>query len=222
VAAVRIALCDDSSLFRSGLAALLSDLGLEVVAQVDSRPDLLTAVTELAPDVAVVDLRLPPTFSDEGLLAALEIHDGPAHTPVLVLSTYVETSYAMRLISGGRSGVGYLLKDRVTDASSLLDALTRLVAGEVVLDHELVSRLLERSRAITSLDSLTLRESEVLALLAEGRTNAGIAAALVLSAKTVETHVASIFAKLDLHDDPDSNRRVRAVLTFLRASGTAS
>lgn len=219
---MRVALCEDSSLFRAGLAALLSDLGLEVVAQVDSRPDLLTAVTELVPDVAVVDLRLPPTFSDEGLLAALEINDGPAHTPVLVLSTYVETSYTMRLISGGRTGVGYLLKDRVTDASSLLDALTRLVAGEVVLDHELVSRLLERSRAITSLDTLTQRESEVLALLAEGRTNAGIATTLVLSPKTVETHVASIFAKLGLHDDPHSNRRVRAVLTFLRASKAQS
>ena len=219
---MRVALCDDSALFRAGLAALLSDLGIEVVAQVDSRPDLITAVTDQVPDIAVVDLRLPPTFSDEGLQAALEVHDGPTHTPVLVLSTYVETSYAMRLIGGGRTGVGYLLKDRVTDAASLLDALTRILAGDVVLDHELVSRLLDRSRAVASLDTLTVREGEVLALLAQGQTNAGIANTLVLSAKTVETHVASIFAKLGLHDEPDSNRRVRAVLTFLRASGTGS
>jgi DNA-binding NarL/FixJ family response regulator len=216
---VRVALCDDSGLFRAGLAALLGGIGVEVVAQVDSPGPLLAAVDDTRPDVVVVDLRLPPTFTDEGITTALQLRALHAAMGVLVLSTYAETEYAARLLQDGGTGVGYLLKDRVDDAASLLNALERVARGETVLDPVVVMRLLERRRAQSALDALTQRETEVLALLAEGRTNSAIADALVLSTKTVETHVASTFTKLGLAEDRDSNRRVLAVITYLRAGG---
>jgi DNA-binding NarL/FixJ family response regulator len=216
---VRVVLCDDSTLFRHGLALLLADLDVDVVAETDSADALLAAVFETQPDAAIVDIRLPPTFSEEGLIAAAKIRaDFPA-VAVLVLSTYVETTYAVRLLENGARAVGYLLKDRVDDARGLRAAIERLVRGETVIDPDIVSRLLERRRQSPELDLLSAREREILTLMAQGRTNSGIAESLFLSPKTVEANIASIFTKLRLQQSPDSNRRVLAVLASLRASG---
>lgn len=209
-------LCDDSALFRHGLALLLADLGVEVDAETACTDALLGALGESQPDVAIVDIRLPPTFSDEGLTAAAVIRDRFPAVAVLVLSTYVETAYAVRLLEGGTRAVGYLLKDRVDDAQGLRDALERLVRGETVLDTDIVSRLLERRRAVWVLDRLSPREHEILALMAQGLTNGAIAARLYLSPKTIEANIATIFAKLGLTSTPDANRRVLAVLACLR------
>lgn len=216
---MRLILCDDSGLFRAGLAGLLRGIGLDVVAEAETTAGLLEQVAALRPDCVIVDLRMPPTFSDEGLVAALAIRKSLPEVGVLVLSTYVETSYAMRLIAGDMHGVGYLLKDRVDDAESLLVSITQVAKGETVIDPLVVSRLLERNNAAMVLDVLSQRERDVLSLVAQGRTNAAIAETLFLSPKTVEAHVASVFTKLGIASAPDANRRVLAVLTYLRAGG---
>lgn len=218
---MRVALCDDSGLFRAGLAALLSASGVDVTAQTDHPAQLVHAVTDDPPDVAVVDLRLPPTFTDEGITAALTLRSDHRSVGVLVLSTYVEAEYATHLLRDGGAGVGYLLKDRVDDLAVLLDALDRVAGGGTVIDPLVVARLLDRRRAQSALDVLTDRERSVLTLIAQGLTNTAISERLFLSLKTIETNVASTFAKLDLHYAPDANRRVLAVLTYLRANPSA-
>jgi DNA-binding NarL/FixJ family response regulator len=215
---VRVALADDSALFRRGLATLLAASGVEVTAAVASGSELLVAVAADLPDAVVLDLRMPPSFTDEGLVAAEQLRARFPALGILVLSTYAEVSYAARLLSTGPRHVGYLLKDRVEDSDALLDALRRIVAGESVVDPDIVSRLLGRSRTATAVDSLTVREQEVLRAMAEGRSNAAIGKELFLSAKTVETHIAAVFAKLGLPPSSDDNRRVLAVLTYLRES----
>jgi DNA-binding NarL/FixJ family response regulator len=213
---VRVALADDSALFRRGLATLLEASGVEVTAAVPSGSELLVAVAADQPDAVVLDLRMPPTFTDEGLVTAEQLRARFPALGVLVLSTYAEVAYAARLLSSGPRHVGYLLKDRVEDSDALLDALRRIVAGEAVVDPDIVARLMGRSRTATAVDSLTAREQDVLRAMAEGRSNAAIGKELFLSAKTVETHIAAVFAKLGLPPSSDDNRRVLAVLTYLR------
>ena len=193
----------------------LEDEGHRVCAAVADGEALLAAVASHRPDVVVADVRMPPTFTDEGLRAALELRRSHPGTAVLVLSQYIETRYAAELLHGSPSGVGYLLKDRVADVSEFTDAVGRVAAGGTALDREVVSQLLAASRHAGDLDPLTPRERDVLALMAEGRSNAGIAAALVLTLGTVEKHVASIFAKLGLPASETDNRRVLAVLRYL-------
>jgi DNA-binding NarL/FixJ family response regulator len=213
---VRVALADDSALFRRGLATLLEASGVEVTAQVPSGTELLVAVAADLPDAVVLDLRMPPSFTDEGLVVAEQLRGRFPTLGVLVLSTYAEVSYAARLLQSGTRHVGYLLKDRVEDSDALLDALRRIVSGESVVDPDIVSRLLGRTRTTSAVDSLTAREQAVLRAMAEGRSNAAIGKELFLSAKTVETHIAAVFAKLGLPPSSDDNRRVLAVLTYLR------
>ena len=199
---MRIAIAEDAALFRAGLVRLLEDEGHQVCAEVADGEALLAAVASQRPDVVVADIRMPPTFTDEGLRAALELRRTHPGTAVLVLSQYIETRYATQLLHGSPAGVGYLLKDRVA-------------AGGTALDREVVSQLLAASRHAGDLDPLTPRERDVLALMAEGRSNAGVAAALVLTLGTVEKHVASIFGKLGLPASETDNRRVLAVLRYL-------
>ena len=215
---MRVALADDSALFRRGLATLLEALGVTVTAQVPSGAELLAAVAADPPDAVVLDLRMPPTFTDEGLVAAERLRAAHPSLGILVLSTYAEVAYAARLLEPGTRHVGYLLKDRVEDSDALHDALVRVVAGESVVDPDIVRRLLGRQRTTAAVDQLTAREREVLGLMAEGRSNQRIGRELYLSAKTVETHIAAVFAKLGLPPSSDDNRRVLAVLTFLRGS----
>ncbi|MCV2491157.1 response regulator transcription factor [Geodermatophilus sp. YIM 151500] len=215
---MRVALADDSALFRSGLAGLLTATGVEVTALAGSGDELLAAVAADLPDAVVLDLRMPPTYTDEGLVVAERLRARYAELAVLVLSTYAESAYAARLLRSGARSVGYLLKDRVEDSAALHDALVRVVAGETVVDPELVVRLLRRQRTTSAVDQLTAREREVLQLMAEGRSNARIGRELYLSPKTVETHIAAVFAKLGLPPSSDDNRRVLAVLTWLRAA----
>jgi DNA-binding NarL/FixJ family response regulator len=212
---MRVVIAEDAALFREGLARLLQDRGHQVCAAVADGEGLLAAAAQHHPDVAVVDVRMPPTHTDEGLLAALELRRRHPQTGVLVLSQYVETRYAARLLGGNASGVGYLLKDRVADVAEFADALARVAAGGTALDPEVVSQLLGTGRHAHGLTALTPREREVLSLMAEGRSNAGIAATLVISAGVVEKHVASIFGKLGLPPAEGDNRRVLAVLRFL-------
>jgi DNA-binding NarL/FixJ family response regulator len=213
---VRVVLADDSVLLREGLARLLTEAGCEVVASVADAPALVAAVEAHQPDAAVVDVRMPPTMTDDGLRAAIRARAAQPGLAVLVLSAYVELSYADVLLSDGLGGVGYLLKDRVTALSTLVDALRTIVAGGTVLDPEVVAQLLVARRA-DPLDRLTRREREVLALMAEGRSNAAVAERLVVSGGAVEKHISSIFAKIDLPDVGSDNRRVLAVLAWLRA-----
>jgi DNA-binding NarL/FixJ family response regulator len=213
---MRAVIAEDSVLLRAGLTRLLGDAGIEVVAAVPDAEALLRAVDENRPDVAIVDVRMPPSFTDEGLRAALVMRRQWPDTAVLVLSQYVEERYATELLSNETRGVGYLLKDRVADVSDFLDALRRVAAGGTALDPEVVAQLLVRRRP-EPLDRLTPREWDVLRLMAEGRSNAGIAAALVISGSAVEKHVNSILAKLDLPEANADHRRVLAVLTYLRA-----
>jgi DNA-binding NarL/FixJ family response regulator len=215
---VRVALADDSALFRRGLAALLEATGVTVTAQVPSGVELLRAVAVDPPDAVVLDLRMPPTFTDEGLVAAEQLRGRHPSLGILVLSTYAEVTYAARLLETGTRHVGYLLKDRVEDSEALRDALVRVVAGESVVDPDIVRRLMGRQRRTAAVDQLTAREREVLGLMAEGRSNQRIGRDLFLSAKTVETHIAAVFAKLGLPPSADDNRRVLAVLTWLRGS----
>jgi DNA-binding NarL/FixJ family response regulator len=211
---VRVVLAEDSMLLREGLVRLLDEAGATVVAAVGDGLELVKAVTEHRPDVAVVDVRMPPTFTDEGLRAALEIRRLEPAPAVLVLSQYVEESYASDLLTAG-GGVGYLLKDRVSRLSDLSDALERVVAGGTVLDPEVVSALFAQRRRQDPLGALSPREREVLALMAEGRTNTAIGRELVVSQGAVEKHISSIFSKLGLPPSEDDHRRVMAVLTWL-------
>ncbi|SDM41563.1 response regulator transcription factor [Allokutzneria albata] len=214
---MRIVIAEDDALLREGLTHLLRAEGIEVSSAVDNPADLLTAVAEDRPDVAVVDVRMPPSFTDEGLRAAVEarrLHPGLA---VLVLSAHVEDSYAAELLADGSGGVGYLLKERVGKVEDFLDALQRVAAGGTAMDPEVVSQLLVRRRADDPLHGLTPREREVLALMAEGHSNATIAGALVVSDSAVHKHIGNIFAKLQLPATDAGHRRVLAVLAYLRA-----
>jgi DNA-binding NarL/FixJ family response regulator len=215
---VRVALADDAVVLREGLARVLAEAGVEVAAQVGSADELLVAVDELRPDVAVVDIRMPPTWNDEGLEVAEEIRRRFPHVGVLLLSQYVEAEYALRLLDGGSERIGYLLKERVLDVADLVGAIGRIVAGETVVDPALVSQLLGRAREDSPLDQLTQREREVLSLMAEGLTDRGISERLFVTPNTVETHVRHIIGKLRLPATPADNRRVRAVLAYLRSS----
>jgi DNA-binding NarL/FixJ family response regulator len=214
---MRVVIAEDAGLLREGLTAMLADRGHQVCAAVGDAAALLAAVKEHDPDVAVVDIRMPPTHTDEGLRAALQLRAEDPGTGVLVFSQYVETRYATRLLEGNASGIGYLLKDRVADVAEFADALERVACGGTALDPEVVSQLLGASRRSTGLASLTSRERDVLSLMAEGRSNAGIAAGLVVTGGAVEKHVASIFAKLGLPPSESDNRRVLAVLQYLGA-----
>ena len=214
---MRIVLGEDSLLLREGLARLLEGTGHEVVGQAGDAEDLLRKAGAHKPHLVIVDVRMPPTFSDEGIRAALEIRARRPGTPVLVLSEYVESSYALELFADGTDGLGYLLKQRVSDLDRFLDAVERVAAGGSALDPEVVSHLLGRHRAGDPLGRLTPRETEVLALMAEGRSNHAIGEQLVITERAVEKHVTSIFSKLDLPPAEDDHRRVLAVLTFLRA-----
>jgi DNA-binding NarL/FixJ family response regulator len=213
---VRVALADDAAVLREGLARVLADSGIEVAAQVGNADELLEAVDELHPDVAVIDIRMPPTWSTEGLVAAEEIRTRFADVAVLLLSQYVEPEYALRLLERGSGRIGYLLKERVLDVDQLVKALERVALGETVVDPALASQLLDRVREASPLDELTPREREVLALMAEGLTDRGIAERLYLTPNTVETHIRHILAKLGLPAGPADNRRVHAVLAYLR------
>jgi DNA-binding NarL/FixJ family response regulator len=219
---MRVVIAEDAALLREGLRRLLEDRGHEVVAAVDEPVALVAAVAAHGPDAAIVDVRMPPTFTDEGLRAAIELRRDHPSTGVLVFSQYIETRYATRLLAAGAGGVGYLLKDRVADVAEFTDALARVAAGGTALDPEVVSQLLGASlgdrrpgRGTSGLGSLTAREREVLSLMAEGRSNAAIAAELVVSPGAVEKHVAGIFAKLGLPPSDGDNRRVLAVLRYL-------
>ncbi len=214
---MRIVLADDAVLLREGLVRLLTEQGHNVVAVVGDGPSLVAADAEHTPDLSIVDVRMPPTHTDEGLRAAVAIRSRRPGAPVLVLSQYVEVSYADDLLADRRGAVGYLLKDRVADIASFADAMARVAAGGTVLDPEVVAQLLVRRRTHDPVSALTPREREVLALMAEGRSNTAIARSLVVTDGAVEKHVANIFAKLGLPPDEDSNRRVLAVLTFLRS-----
>jgi DNA-binding NarL/FixJ family response regulator len=212
---MRVVVADDSTLLREGVVRLLEDAGLEVVGQAGDAEELLRKVRAHKPDVAVVDVRMPPTHTDEGLRAAREIRAELPAVSVLVLSQYVEVAYASELLAESAEGLGYLLKDRVADAEALADAVRRVGGGGSVLDPEVVSEMLGRSRREDPLAELSPREREVLALMAEGRTNAAIAAELVVTERAIEKHVTAIFAKLELPATGEDHRRVLAVLRFL-------
>ena len=212
---MRIVIAEDAAILRDGLVQLLTDRGHHVVAAVADGDALRAAVAEHDPDVAVVDIRMPPSFTDEGLRAAIAIRRERPAVGVLVFSQWVETRYAAELLATSSSGVGYLLKDRVADVSEFVDALTRVASGGTALDPEVVSQLLGASRRRDALAVLTPREREVLGLMAEGRTNAAIARQLVVSERAVEKHVANIFTKLDLAPSGEDHRRVLAVLRYL-------
>jgi DNA-binding NarL/FixJ family response regulator len=212
---MRIVLGEDSVLLREGIARLLVDAGFEVVAQAGDAEDLLRKVRAHKPDVAIVDIRMPPTHTDDGLQAAQLIRRELPNTAVLVLSSYVETDYAVELLGEGAEGVGYLLKDRVADVERFIDSVRRVAAGGSALDPEVVSQMLGRRRAAGPLNELTPREREVLALMAEGRSNHAIAAELVITERAVEKHVTGIFSKLNLASTADDHRRVLAVRAFL-------
>jgi len=213
---MRVVIADDSVLLREGIARLLTDAGYEVVARVDNGPDLVTAIAEHRPDVSIVDVRMPPSFRDEGLRAAIEARRLVRETPILVLSQYVEERYAADLLATGAEGVGYLLKDRVADVAEFVDAVRRVAGGGTVLDPEVVAQIVTRRRRDDRLASLSPREQEVLALMAEGRSNQAIAERLSVGAGTVEKHVTSIFGKLGLDESESDHRRVLAVLAYLQ------
>jgi DNA-binding NarL/FixJ family response regulator len=212
---MRIVIAEDSVLLRAGIASLLEEAGHEVVAAVGDGDSLVDAVDRQLPDLAVVDVRMPPSFTDEGLRAALAVRAQHPSIGILVLSQYVEERYAGELLATEGDGIGYLLKDRVADVREFLDALTRVGGGGTALDPEVVAQLLARSRRQDPLERLTPREREVLALMAEGRSNAAIAEALVVSDGAVEKHVTNIFSKLDLLPAEQDHRRVLAVLRWL-------
>ena len=215
---LRVVIADDSVLLREGLSRLLEESGFEVAAQAGDAEDLMRKVGAHHPDVAVVDVRMPPSHTDEGLQAARRIRSEHPGTGVLVLSQYVEEAYALELLSDSTERTGYLLKDRVADVDTFTDAVRRVASGGSALDPEVVALLLGRRRRGDPLDALTAREREVLALMAEGRSNAAIAEALVVTERAVEKHVTSIFNKLDLTPTVEDHRRVLAVLAYLKAA----
>jgi DNA-binding NarL/FixJ family response regulator len=212
---MRVVLAEDQALLREGLVSLLEAGGLRIAAAVDNGPSLLKALLEHRPDVAVVDVRLPPSFTDEGLRVALEARRHIPGLPVLVLSQYVERLYARELLADGTGGIGYLLKDRVFDAAQFVDAVRRVAAGGTAMDPEVISRLVARGADDDPLARLTPRELEVLELMAQGRSNAAIAQRLVITERAVVKHTANIFGKLGLAVSDDDNRRVLAVLAYL-------
>ncbi|MFL5871680.1 MAG: response regulator [Solirubrobacterales bacterium] len=214
---MRVVVAEDSVLLREGIVRLLSEKGFDVVGQAADADDLIRKVGAHRPDVAVVDIRMPPTNTDDGLQAALRIRADHPETGVLVLSAYVEDAYAMQLVSDSAEGVGYLLKDRVADVDGFADAVRRVAAGGSALDPQVVSSLLGRARGDDPLAEISPREREVLELMAEGRSNAAIAERLVITERAVEKHVTSIFGKLGLTPAADNHRRVLAVLTYLRS-----
>jgi len=213
---LRVVIAEDAALFREGLARLIESRGHQVADSVADGAALVAAVARHQPDVVVADVRMPPTHTDEGLRAAIELRRAYPKLGVLVLSQYIETRYAARLLEDNAAGIGYLLKDRVADVADFAGALERVAAGGTALDPEVVSQLVRSSQQTAGLAELTPRERDVLALMAEGRSNAGISAALVVSASVVEKHVASIFAKLRLPPSEADNRRVLAVLRYLQ------
>jgi DNA-binding NarL/FixJ family response regulator len=214
---VRVVIADDAVLLREGVARLLADNGIEVVRQVGDADALLASVEDLRPDLALVDIRMPPTHTDEGVHAARAIRSRHPDTAVLLLSQQLEPEYALRLVKERPDHVGYLLKERVGRVEQLLDAVRRVSAGECVIDRAVVEELFARRRKTDPIESLTPREREILALMAEGRSNQGISRALWLSPKTVETHIRGAFTKLGIREAPEDNRRVLAVLAFLRS-----
>jgi DNA-binding NarL/FixJ family response regulator len=215
---MRVVVADDVMLTREGIVRLLEEAGIEVVGQAEDAPSLLRRVRGTLPDAAIVDIRMPPTHTDEGLVAASMIRTELPDVAVLILSQYIEPSYAMRLLEEHPERVGYLLKERVFDVALLVDALRRLGDGETVIDPTIVSRLVGRRRRQDPLEELTPREREALGLVAEGLSNKAIAARLVVTERTVEAHVKQIFMKLNLDANPESHRRVLAVLAYLRAA----
>jgi DNA-binding NarL/FixJ family response regulator len=215
---VRVVIADDELLLREGVARLLSDAGVDVVATVDTAEGLLERVARIRPDVVLVDVRMPPTHRDEGIVAAREIRAAHPDTGVLVLSHYLESTYALRLLEDQPDGCGYLLKDRVSDVAVLVDAIKRVAEGECVVDPTIVKQLLQKHREPGPLDALTERERDVLAAMAEGHSNEAIARLLFMSPKTVEANIHRLLQKLSITESPDSNRRVRAVLTYLRSN----
>lgn len=220
---MRVVIAEDNALLREGIVALLQEHDIEVVAQTDDGPGLLRTVAGHKPDLAIVDVRLPPTFTDEGIRAALEVRRRQPEVAILVLSQYVEPVYTGELLSTGESGVGYLLKERVSEIREFLDAIHRVAAGGTALDREVVASLVRdrgRSGVDRELASLTKRERETLELIAQGRTNAAIARELVVTLGAVEKHISNVFSKLDLPAGDDDHRRVLAVLAYLRATGS--
>jgi DNA-binding NarL/FixJ family response regulator len=217
---VRVVIAEDNALLRDGMAALLGDHGIEVLAVAGNAEDLLAAVAAHRPDIAVVDVRMPPSHTDEGIRAALVIRSRFAGTAVLVFSQWVETSYARQLLASQASKVGYLLKDRIVSSGDFVDALRRVAAGGTALDPEVVRQLLSAPAVDAGMARLSAREREVLALLAEGRSNLAIGSDLKLAARSVEKHVSAIFTKLDLPAAETDHRRVLAVLRYLNAQGT--
>jgi DNA-binding NarL/FixJ family response regulator len=214
---MRVVVAEDVMLTREGITRLLTDSGIEVVGEAGDAAALLSAVRTARPDAAIVDIRMPPTHTDEGLVAAQQIRTEQPGVSVLILSQYIEPHYAMRLLEEHPERVGYLLKERVFDVANLIDALRRLADGETVVDPTIVARLFARKRRADPLNELTEREREVLTLIAEGLSNQAIAARIFVTERTVEAHVKQIFQKLGLNADPDSHRRVLAVLTYLRS-----
>jgi DNA-binding NarL/FixJ family response regulator len=217
---MRVVIAEDQALLREGIVALLREHDVDVVAQAEDGPGLLRIVGGHKPDMAIVDVRLPPTFTDEGVRAAIEARARHPEVGVLILSQYVEPVYTAELLATGEGGIGYLLKERVGDVSAFLDAVRRVAAGGTALDREVVAELVHSRSGggESTLDALSPREREVLGLMAEGRTNAGIARALVVTPGAVEKHISNIFSKLDLPATDDDHRRVLAVLAFLRAT----
>jgi DNA-binding NarL/FixJ family response regulator len=213
--AIRVVIAEDSAILRDGLVQLLSDRGFAVTGAVSDAVTLELAVAADPPDVAVVDIRMPPTFTDEGLRAAIRLRRSHPDVGILVFSQYVETRYAAELLAGGASGIGYLLKDRVADVADFVEALVRVASGGTALDPDVVTQLMGASRRTDTLAALSGRERQVLALMAEGRTNSAIAGGLVISEGAVEKHVANIFSKLDLPATSSDHRRVLAVLRYL-------
>jgi DNA-binding NarL/FixJ family response regulator len=219
---MRVVIAEDQALLRSGIVALLQEHGIDVVAQAEDAAGLLRIVAGHKPDLAIVDVRLPPTFTDEGIRAALEVRRRYPEVAILVLSQYVEPVYTGELLSTGESGVGYLLKERVSEIRDFLDAVHRVAGGGTALDREVVASLVrerDRGGADRELAALTARERETLELIAQGRTNAAIARELVVTLGAVEKHISNIFSKLDLPASDDDHRRVLAVLAYLRAAG---
>jgi serine/threonine-protein kinase len=214
---MRVVVAEDVMLMREGIVRLLRDEGVDVVAAVGDQTDLMSALAKYNPDCAIVDIRMPPTHTDEGIVAARRIRTLHPNIGVLLLSQYVEPAYAMQLLEDHPERVGYLLKERVSDAAVLVDTLRRLSDGETVIDPTIVSRLLGRHREADPIDELSAREREVLALIAEGCSNAAISKRLFVTERTVEWHVKQIFTKLRIAEAPDTNRRVLAVITFLRS-----